>query len=90
MSSFIFIPPYFTFAVSDVIYFLSYILFIAFAFLISNLASNLQYKVKQLTQSESRNTTLYDIQGKSSHTIWLFFYLKMDRFRSVLLPTDSR
>lgn len=56
-----FIPPYFTFAVSDVRYFLSYILFIAFAFVISNLASNLQYKVKQLQQSESRNTTLYEL-----------------------------
>ncbi|TAN43403.1 MAG: signal recognition particle protein Srp19, partial [Candidatus Methanoperedens sp.] len=58
---FLFIPPYFTFAVSDVRYFLSYILFIAFAFVISNLASNLQYKVQQLQQSESRNTALYEL-----------------------------
>jgi len=58
---FLFIEPYFTFAVSDVRYFLSYLLFIAFAFVISNLASNLQYKVHQLQQSESRNTTLYEL-----------------------------
>lgn len=58
---FLFIPPYFTFAVADVRYFLSYLLFIAFAFVISNLASNLQYKVQQLQQSESRNTTLYEL-----------------------------
>ncbi|MCZ7401169.1 MAG: DUF4118 domain-containing protein [Candidatus Methanoperedens sp.] len=58
---FLFIPPYFSFAVSDLRYFLSYLLFIAFAFVISNLASNLQYKVQQLQQSESRNTTLYEL-----------------------------
>ncbi|VVB86568.1 Osmosensitive K+ channel His kinase sensor domain protein [uncultured archaeon] len=58
---FLFIPPYFSFAVSDVRYFLSYLMFIAFAFVISNLASNLQYKVQQLQQSESRTITLYGL-----------------------------
>jgi two-component system sensor histidine kinase KdpD len=56
-----FIPPYFSFAVSDLRYFLSYLLFIAFAFVISNLASRLDYKVRQLQQSESRNTILYEL-----------------------------
>jgi two-component system sensor histidine kinase KdpD len=56
-----FVPPYLSFAVSDVRYFLSYIMFIAFAFLISNLASDLHYKVQQLQQSESRTTTLYEL-----------------------------
>ena len=56
-----FIPPYFSFAVSDVRYFLSYLMFIAFAFVISNLASRLDYKVRQLQQSESRNTILYEL-----------------------------
>ena len=56
-----FIPPYFSFAFSDVRYFLSYVLFIAFAFVISNLASRLDYKVRQLQQSESRNTILYEL-----------------------------
>ena len=58
---FLFIKPYFTFAISDSRYFLSYLMFIAFAFVISNLASNLRYKVQQLQQSESRNTTLYEL-----------------------------
>ncbi|CAG0950232.1 MAG: DUF4118 domain-containing protein [Candidatus Methanoperedens sp.] len=58
---FLFIQPYFTFAVSDVRYFLSYLMFIAFSFVISNLASRLQYKVWQLQQSESRTTTLYEL-----------------------------
>ena len=58
---FLFIPPYFSFAVSDLRYFLSYLLFIAFAFVISNLASNLNYKVHQLQQSESRNIMLYEL-----------------------------
>jgi two-component system sensor histidine kinase KdpD len=56
-----FIPPYFSFAVSDVRYFLSYLMFIAFAFVISNLASRLDYKVRQLQKSESRNTILYEL-----------------------------
>ncbi len=58
---FLFVEPYFTFAVSDVKYFLSFLMFIAFVFEISNLASNLRYKVQQLQQSESRNTTLYEL-----------------------------
>ncbi len=68
---YLFIPPYFTFAISDVRYFLSYLLFIAFAFVISNLASNLQYKVQQLQQSESRNITLYDLSQQlvTAHSI---------------------
>ncbi len=58
---FLFVEPYFTFAVSDVRYFLSFIMFIAFVVEISNLASNLRYKVQQLQQSESRNTALYEL-----------------------------
>ena len=56
-----FVPPYFSFAVSDVRYFLSFLMFIAFAFAISNLASDLHYKVHQLRQSESRTITLYEL-----------------------------
>ena len=58
---FLFVEPYYSFAVLDMEYFLSYLMFIAFAFVISNLASNLQCKVNQLKQSESRNTTLYEL-----------------------------
>jgi two-component system, OmpR family, sensor histidine kinase KdpD len=58
---FLFVKPYFSFAVSEVRYFLSYVMFIAFAFAISNHASDLHYKVHQLQQSESRNTTLYEL-----------------------------
>ncbi len=36
-------------------------MFIGFAFVISNLASKLDYKVHQLRQSEARNATLYDL-----------------------------
>jgi len=60
---FLFIPPYYSFAVADVKYFLSYLLFITFAFLISNLASKLNYKVHQLQQSESRNIMLYELSN---------------------------
>ncbi len=82
---FLFIPPYFTFAVSDVRYFLSYILFIAFAFLISNLASNLQYKVKQLQQSESRNTALYELSWDlvTAQNIYQVFHLMIHHTRQI-------
>jgi two-component system sensor histidine kinase KdpD len=59
--NFLFVQPYFTFVISDIKYYFSYLMFIAFAFVISNLASNLQYKLQQLQQSESRNTTLYEL-----------------------------
>ena len=57
---FLFVQPYYTFAVSDVRYFSSYLIFIASAFVLSNLASRLRSKVQQLQQSESRNATLYE------------------------------
>ncbi len=57
---YLFIPPGFSFA-SHVRNLLSYLVFIGFAFVISNLASRLDYKVHQLQQSESRNTTLYEL-----------------------------
>ncbi|HWR26454.1 MAG TPA: DUF4118 domain-containing protein [candidate division Zixibacteria bacterium] len=82
---FLFIPPYFTFAVSDVRYFLSYLMFIAFAFVISNLASNLQYKVQQLQQSESRNTTLYELSRDlvTSQNIDQVFHLMIHHTRQI-------
>jgi two-component system sensor histidine kinase KdpD len=57
---FLFVQPYYNFAVSDVRYFSSYLLFIASAFVITNLASRLRSKVQHLQQSESRNATLYE------------------------------
>jgi two-component system sensor histidine kinase KdpD len=80
-----FTPPYFSFAVSDVRYFLSYLMFIEFAFVISNLASNLQYKVQQLQQSESRNTTLYELSRDlvTSQNIDQVFHLMIHHTRQI-------
>ena len=58
---FLFVKPYFTFAVSEVGYFSSYLLFIMFAYVISNFVSDLYHKVQQFEQSETRNTTLYEL-----------------------------
>ena len=82
---YLFIPPYFSFAISDVRYFLSYLMFIAFAFVISNLASNLQYKVQQLQQSESRNTTLYELSRDlvTSQNIDQVFHLMIHHTRQI-------
>jgi two-component system sensor histidine kinase KdpD len=53
---FLFVPPYFSFAVSDVQYFLSFVVNVLIAVLISNLASGLRQKVKLLRESEARST----------------------------------
>jgi len=80
-----FIPPYFSFAVSDVRYFLSYLMFIAFAFVISNLASRLDYKVRQLQQSESRNTILYELSRDlvTSQNMDQVFHLMIHHTRQI-------
>ena len=80
-----FIPPYFSFAVSDVRYFLSYLLFIAFAFVISNLASRLDYKVRQLQKSESRNTILYELSKDlvTSQNMDQVFHLMIHHTRQI-------
>jgi two-component system sensor histidine kinase KdpD len=54
-----FVPPYFTFVVGDVQYFLSFVVYVSVAVLISNLASMLRGRVELLKQSEARSTTLY-------------------------------
>jgi two-component system sensor histidine kinase KdpD len=56
-----FVPPYFTFAIGDVQYFLSFVVYVSLAVLISNLASNLRHKVELLKQSEARSTVLYGL-----------------------------
>jgi two-component system sensor histidine kinase KdpD len=56
-----FVPPYFTFAIGDVQYFLSFVVYVSVAVLISNLASNLRHKVELLKQSEARSTVLYGL-----------------------------
>jgi two-component system sensor histidine kinase KdpD len=56
-----FVPPYFTFAVSDVQYFLSFVVYVSIAVLISLLASRLRHKVELLKLSEARSTVLYGL-----------------------------
>ena len=58
---FLFVKPYFTFDVSEVGYFSSYLLFIMFVYVISNFVSDLYHKVQEFEQSETRNTTLYEL-----------------------------
>jgi two-component system sensor histidine kinase KdpD len=56
-----FVPPYFTFVIGDVQYFLSFVVYVFLAVLISNLASNLHHKVELLKESEARSTVLYGL-----------------------------
>ncbi len=53
---YLFVPPFYSFAVHDVEYFLSFVVYVVIAVLISNLASGLRQKVELLRESEARST----------------------------------
>jgi two-component system sensor histidine kinase KdpD len=58
---YLFVSPRFTFAVGDVQYFVSFIVYIIVVVVISNLASKLRSKVEMLKQSEVKNIGLYGL-----------------------------
>ncbi len=68
---YLFVPPYFTFVVGDVQYFVSFIVFIIVVGVISNLASRLRSKVELLKQSEVKNIALYGLSRDlvTAHTV---------------------
>jgi two-component system sensor histidine kinase KdpD len=68
---YLFVPPYFTFAVGDVEYFVSFIVYIIVVVVISNLASKLRGKVEMLKQSELKNIGLYGLSRDlvTAHTV---------------------
>lgn len=68
---YLFVKPYFTFRVSDVEYFVSFIIFIVVVAVISNLASQLRSKVELLKQSEAKNIALYGLSRDlvAAHTV---------------------
>ncbi len=58
---YVFVEPYYNFAVSDLRYFITYIVYLVIVVVIGNLASNLRHKVEQVRQSESKSTVLYEL-----------------------------
>ena len=68
---YLFIPPYFTFTVGDVRYFVSFIVYIVVVGVISNLASQLRSKIEMLKQSEVKNIALYGLSRDlvTAHTV---------------------
>jgi two-component system sensor histidine kinase KdpD len=56
---YLFVPPYFTLTISDLEYFLWFVVYVIVVLVISNLALKLRSKVEMLRQSESRSTTLF-------------------------------
>ncbi|MDA8079205.1 MAG: DUF4118 domain-containing protein [Nitrospiraceae bacterium] len=68
---YLFVPPYFSFAVSDSRYFFSYVVFVGVVAVISNLASRLRGKVEMLKESEARNVALYGLSRDlvTTHTV---------------------
>jgi two-component system sensor histidine kinase KdpD len=53
---YLFVVPYYTFAIADLEYFLSFVVYVIIAVLISNLASGLRQKIQLLRASEARST----------------------------------
>ncbi len=58
---YLFVPPYYSFAVSDTGYFLSYTLYIIIVMVISDLAYKLRNRMELLRQSETENRALYGL-----------------------------
>jgi two-component system sensor histidine kinase KdpD len=58
---YLFISPYFTLDISDVQYFITFVVYLGLVLLISNLASSLKLKMTQMRQSESKSTLLYEL-----------------------------
>ncbi|MBF0522048.1 MAG: sensor histidine kinase KdpD [Candidatus Omnitrophica bacterium] len=58
---YLFVKPYYTFAVNDVQYFLSFAVFATIAFFLSSLASILRFQLKELRHSEAQSAALYDL-----------------------------
>jgi len=58
---YLFVQPPFSFAISDLKYFISFGVYIAIVVIISNLTSKLRKRVKQLQQSEAKSTMLYGL-----------------------------
>jgi two-component system sensor histidine kinase KdpD len=68
---YLFVPPYFTFVVGDVQYFVSFIAYIIVVGVISNLASQLRSRMELLKQSEVKNIALYGLSRDlvTAHTV---------------------
>jgi two-component system sensor histidine kinase KdpD len=68
---YLFVPPYFTLTVSDIEYFLSFVVYVIVVVVISNLASQVRSKVEMLRQSESRSNALYALSRDfiTAHTV---------------------
>lgn len=68
---YLFVQPYFTFSVSDVEYFVSFIVYMIVVVVISNLASKLRAKVMMLKESEVKNIALYGLSRDlvTAHTV---------------------
>ncbi len=58
---FFFVPPFYTFAVSDAQYLLTFVVMLAVALVISNLASDMRYQARVATLRERRARALYEM-----------------------------
>ena len=63
-----FVPPYYSFAISDINYFLSYTVFAVMIVFINLLSVRLKRNLKQLQKSEEKNTVLLELSRKLLRT----------------------
>ena len=64
---FFFIPPYYTFAVSDVRYFITFIVMFMVAFVISRLTHRVRDQAHSARQREKRTAAMYNLSRKFVH-----------------------
>ena len=95
---YLFVQPYFSFSVSDVEYFLSFIIYITVVVVIGNLASRLRNKVEQLRKSEAKSIALYGLSRDlvTAHTIDQILSILIRHIRqifpceiTIFLPIDN-
>lgn len=58
---YLFVRPYYTFAISDFQYFLSFVAFAAIAFSLSSFAAHSRFQIRALRRSEAQSTALYNV-----------------------------
>src|SRR5512135_1091497 len=64
---FFFVPPYYTFAVSDVRYFITFIVMFLVAFVISRLTHRVRDQAQAARQREKRTAAMYNLSRKFVH-----------------------
>ncbi|MBF0485581.1 MAG: sensor histidine kinase KdpD [Candidatus Omnitrophica bacterium] len=81
---YLFVKPYYTFAIMDIQYFLSFVVFALIAFGLSSLAAQLRFQIRELRRSEAKSAALYNLTSD------LLAAKTMDQVAEVMLNNIRR